>query len=258
MIEAPVERVWPFVGTQEGLRQWFAAGHLALEGRVNGHYEMRGVTPDGASFHMIGRVVTFDPPRKIEMTQRQELRDGSLWPEDSLISATLRDEGGRTRVTVVHSGFERLPADYRERTFEAYGKGWDDVMSRLRTLVAGSSFEKVDTVIVRVQDLERARAWYEEKLGLRVAYVGTDERLAVLRVGGETSVTLWQLKPGEQAPPGGTAAGFPIFYAQDLAAVRHRLTQRGVEVGPILGEPAQTQWFEFRDPDDNLLEVCHY
>ncbi len=57
--------------------------------------------------------------------------------------------------------------------FQAYREGWDHVIGRLRTLVPPSPFEKVDTVIIRVQDLERARVGYEEKVGLRLPRSGT-------------------------------------------------------------------------------------
>ncbi|KRT76689.1 MAG: hypothetical protein XU14_C0034G0012 [Armatimonadetes bacterium CSP1-3] len=47
-----------------------------------------------------------------------------------LISITLHAEGERTWVTVVHSGFERLPVEYRKRMFQAYREGWDHVIWR--------------------------------------------------------------------------------------------------------------------------------
>jgi catechol 2,3-dioxygenase-like lactoylglutathione lyase family enzyme len=120
-------------------------------------------------------------------------------------------------------------------------------------------FTKVDTVIVRVPDLEKAMEWYEEKLGLQPGYVDLEkEKLAIFKTGGETSFTLYELKPGEEKPTGKVPASYPIFYARDINEARRHLELRGVKVGPVQGTPGQTQWFSFWDQDGNLIEACHY
>lgn len=119
-------------------------------------------------------------------------------------------------------------------------------------------FTKIDTVIVRVGKLAEAQAWYEQKLGFRPSYIGEQERLVVFNVGGETPLTIYELKPGEMTEPQSTASSYPIFYADDIQAAHELLSARGVEVGPIEGEPDGTQWFAFKDCDGNQLEVCHY
>jgi catechol 2,3-dioxygenase-like lactoylglutathione lyase family enzyme len=116
----------------------------------------------------------------------------------------------------------------------------------------------VDTVIVRVPDLEKARSWYEKKLGFQATYASDEERIVVFNVGSETSFTIFELKPGEKKESGKTQNSFPIFYAKDIAATHKELKERGVKVGTIQGKSGETEWFEFWDFDGNLLEVCHY
>ena len=36
-------------------------------------------------------------------------------------------------------------------------------------------FTRVDTVIVRVPDLDKAKRWYEEKLGFEASFIGKNE-----------------------------------------------------------------------------------
>jgi catechol 2,3-dioxygenase-like lactoylglutathione lyase family enzyme len=71
-------------------------------------------------------------------------------------------------------------------------------------------FTKVDTVIVRVPDLEKARKWYEEKLGLQPAVTSEKERLVIFKTGGETSFTVYELKPGEEKTTGKTLPAIPF------------------------------------------------
>lgn len=80
-----------------------------------------------------------------------------------------------------------------------------------------SPFSRVDTVIVRVPDLDKARRWYEEKLGFEVGFVGKKERIVVFKTGGETSLTIYELKPGERKNTGEAPGSYPIFYASDIA-----------------------------------------
>ncbi len=119
-------------------------------------------------------------------------------------------------------------------------------------------FTKVDTVIVRVPDLDKARKWYEEKLGFEATLTGKKERFVVFKAGSETSFTIYELKQGEKKTIGKTQSSYPIFYAPDIVKAHQLLEERGVKVGPIQGEAQDTQWFSFWDLDQNMLEVCHY
>lgn len=140
VIEASIEHVWPFVGTQAGWLKVLQSEHpdkrvhtLILEGRVGGRFESRGVF-EGKPFRIVGAVLAYEPPRRLVLTWREEMDDGSLWPADTIVEETLTEEGGRTRITVVHSGFERLPLAYRERVFKSYVTGWERGMTARRAL----------------------------------------------------------------------------------------------------------------------------
>lgn len=117
-------------------------------------------------------------------------------------------------------------------------------------------FTRVDTVIVRVPDLDKARKWYEEKLGFEVSFVGKDE-IVVFKTGGETTFTIYKLKPGEKKATGETPSSYPIFYAIDAKKAHQQLKDRGVKVGPIQ-EDEGSQYFSLWDLDQNLLEVCQW
>ncbi len=111
----------------------------------------------------------------------------------------------------------------------------------------------IDTVIIRVRDLERSAQWYSSKVGLPVVYRDPALKLAVLDTFGPTSITLWQVENG--AVPGTDAPSFPIFRTPDAVTLRARLTGLGVEAGEILSDATVT-YFRFWDPDGNVLESC--
>jgi catechol 2,3-dioxygenase-like lactoylglutathione lyase family enzyme len=121
--------------------------------------------------------------------------------------------------------------------------------------MSAGAFLGLDTVLVRVTNIEAARDWYRAALGFDEPYVDPAERLAVFSLGGTTSLTLWELKPGESLPPRTQCATFPIFSVKDANETRELLAGRGVDVGPLVAG-GEVTFFTFRDPDGNLLEAC--
>ena len=117
---------------------------------------------------------------------------------------------------------------------------------------------KLDTVVIRVRDHERARTWYERTLELHASLVDEEERLAVLDLGGGPTLTLWEWGKGE-APAAVVTAAFPVLLPQnEIEATRDMLASRGVEVGPLEGEVGGLRFFSFTDPDGNRREVCRW
>jgi catechol 2,3-dioxygenase-like lactoylglutathione lyase family enzyme len=122
-----------------------------------------------------------------------------------------------------------------------------------------SQFSRIDTVIVRVRNLEQARDWYQQRLGLDPVYFDANERLVVCGFGGATSLTIWELKPEEEPSfSSGNLGTYPIFFSEDIEAAHQDLAERGVKVGSIQEGNGGVRWFRFWDLEGNIFEVCHY
>jgi catechol 2,3-dioxygenase-like lactoylglutathione lyase family enzyme len=120
-----------------------------------------------------------------------------------------------------------------------------------------------------VDDMERARAFYEGVLGLEAMFA--DSRLTAYPIGGRSALLLFRRGAATEAAhlPGGTipphdGAG-PIHCALSIAADalpawERRLAERGVAI------EGRTEWpsrrpvasvsIYFRDPDGHLLELA--
>lgn len=118
-------------------------------------------------------------------------------------------------------------------------------------------FTRLDTVIVRVRDLVRAKAWYQEVLELTPRF--ETEAIVVFDTGGPTSLTIEY--PGAevdaQVARSGAARSYPIFYADDIDSVHELLTLRGVKAGPVQADGA-VRYFAFEDLEGNFFNVCHF
>jgi catechol-2,3-dioxygenase len=116
-------------------------------------------------------------------------------------------------------------------------------------------FTKVDTVVIRVRDLEQARVWYREKLGVRELFGDKGKNLVVTTVGADTNLTLWQIKSGEELAPSSSVGSYPVLMAADATQIHRVLTERGVKTKPVQSG-GSILWFSFFDLDDNRIDVC--
>lgn len=111
----------------------------------------------------------------------------------------------------------------------------------------------IDTVIIRVSNVQQSKEWYQNKLGLAPAYEDNNTKLVVLDTGGPTGLTLWQTDAAINNDK--ATASFPIFRTTDAKAARQNLLTNGVEVSELVSYETVT-FFQFFDPDKNMLEAC--
>lgn len=115
------------------------------------------------------------------------------------------------------------------------------------------SLQGIDTIIIRVSNIEISKKWYQEKLDLKPIYDDPKLKLVVLDTGGPTSLTLWQTKKVIQNNP--ETSSYPIFRTLDAKSANQELKGKGVKVGEVIGD-GFLNYFHFFDPDGNILEAC--
>jgi catechol 2,3-dioxygenase-like lactoylglutathione lyase family enzyme len=119
----------------------------------------------------------------------------------------------------------------------------------------GNSFYFGDNISVGVRDLERAVAWYQEKLGLRLTPLKSEDYDAFLALARNDEVGLALV----MVPPGETKAnveGHPILFSKKIEAAHKEFASRGVNVEPIQADSGGNRFFRFRDLEGNEIEVC--
>lgn len=137
-LSAPLERVWSFIGTGEGLSRWFNA-QVTLETRLGGRYEER--KSFGNPPHVIGgHVIDYEPPRRLVISCRVETTPEATWPVYTTIRFLLLPTDNGTHLDIEHSGFENLPEAYRDRLFAGFTQGWNH---EIETLIQALQVEPI-------------------------------------------------------------------------------------------------------------------
>lgn len=136
VIEAPPERVWRYLASEEGLRAWFSE-NIRFEPRVGG-----AVRFEAHNVSLGGEVLEFTPNERLEFSWTEYHWENAV-PEPLRLSIELSEVSpGRTRVTIRHSGYERI----HDTECDSYRRGWSDNMhlERLaRAVTAGTTREPV-------------------------------------------------------------------------------------------------------------------
>jgi catechol 2,3-dioxygenase-like lactoylglutathione lyase family enzyme len=120
---------------------------------------------------------------------------------------------------------------------------------------------RADHVWFFVSDLDRAIAFYRDKLGLALALRHGDEWAEL--DAGPIRIGLHGVPTG-RPPIGGTDGGAPhggtaVFSVEDLELSKARLEERGIRFEEHLGEvPGYARYASFVDPDGNSLQLIEY
>jgi uncharacterized protein YndB with AHSA1/START domain len=127
-IAATPEKVWRALIAPEFTRKYFWDRTIVLEPRRGGAFVLR--LPDGR-VNVAGKVIDYDPPRKLSVTWRVE------WPEDfrklpeCLVSYEIAPAGDAVRLTMTESHSWDVP----EAILSGGRMGWPAVLSGLKSLL---------------------------------------------------------------------------------------------------------------------------
>jgi predicted enzyme related to lactoylglutathione lyase len=115
---------------------------------------------------------------------------------------------------------------------------------------------KLELVPLPVADVDRAKAFYMEKVGFRLDHDHRGEKFRVVQLtppGSACSIVIGQ---GIVDTPPGSVKGLHLVVS-DLQAARAELVERGVEVSAVKDFGGGISFVFFKDPDGNSWAVQH-
>lgn len=125
-IAAAPERVWKAITTEE-LANWWGSAEMyrttkhTIDLRPGGSYRSEGQGADGSAFHVAGKVLEVDPPKRLVQTWEPSWEQGP----PTTVTWLLEPIATGTRVTVRHTGFANPAA------CDDHAAGWLRVLAWL-------------------------------------------------------------------------------------------------------------------------------
>ena len=175
--DAPRERVWKAWTTPECVMRWwgpkeFTAPFARIDLRVGGRYLYCMRSPDGEDFWSTGVYREIVEPSRIVATDSFSDEKGNIvpasrygmsgdWPRELLVTITFEDQGGRTRLTLRHSG---IPAgQMREQTKAGWETSFDKLAQVLEEPATGTVVSAPpgtqEIVVTRIFDAPREQVY---------------------------------------------------------------------------------------------------
>lgn len=233
---APRERVWAAMTDPAQFAQWWGRGNkLTIERfelRRGGHWRFVEHTPDGAKHGFEGRYREVTPPSRTVQTFEWDGMPGHV-----VINQTeLEDLGdGRTRLVVISQFSSQEERDGMmqsgmeggmNQSYQTLDRLLDGSLAPTRPAMRGA-VKKVAFTMYPIQDIARARTFYEETLGLAVGMVGGKGDMHWIEYdlpgGGCLALT-----NTTGAKPSAAAGGTIALEVADLPALVDRLKSLGV------------------------------
>lgn len=133
-VKAPIERVWRAISDHEEFGAWFK---VALDQPFEvGEPSTGHITHPGYEHvKWTAEVVAVEPPRRFAFRWHPYAIDPKVDYSNeptTLVEFTLSEMDGGTRVEVVESGFEAIPARRRDEAFRMNSGGWEAQMRNIR------------------------------------------------------------------------------------------------------------------------------
>ncbi len=133
VLRVPRARVWQALTDAEEFGEWFGvklAGEFVPGVSVKGSITSEGY--EGMPFEMA--VERVEPPSLFSWRWHPYAIDPEIdysGEEPTLVECTLKDEPGGTRLTVVETGFDAIPASRRDEAYAMHEQGWDEQMKSI-------------------------------------------------------------------------------------------------------------------------------
>ena len=138
-LRAPVERVWRALADPAEFGQWFRVKietPFAVGQQVRGHILHPGYE------HLVWRatIVTMEAPRLFAFTWHPYGIDPDVdysAETPTLVEFRLEQREDGTRLTIVESGFDKVPAHRRDEAFRMNERGWTQQVLNIKAHVYG-------------------------------------------------------------------------------------------------------------------------
>jgi uncharacterized protein YndB with AHSA1/START domain len=118
-INASVEKVWKALTDQNELKEWMQMP-TTFEPVVGKEFTFKSEKMENWDGYFYCRVMQVEINKKLVYTW-----NASMINAETLVTILISEKSGKTELTLIHTGWEKLPADIRTERIEGHTKGWE-------------------------------------------------------------------------------------------------------------------------------------
>ena len=119
-INASARKVWKALTNQKELKEWMLMP-TTFEPVVGKEFTFKAEGMEGWDGFFHCRVKEVEVNKKLVYTWNSGMINA-----DTLVTILVSEKGEKTEVTLIHTGWEKLPVEARTKMIEGHSKGWDE------------------------------------------------------------------------------------------------------------------------------------
>ncbi len=119
-INATASRVWKALTDPKQLGEWMMMP-TTFEPVVGQKFTFKVEGMENWDGYIYCEVKEVEVNQKLAYSWNSEMING-----ETLVTILVSEKEGQTNVTLIHSGWENLPAELRTKMIEGHSKGWDE------------------------------------------------------------------------------------------------------------------------------------
>lgn len=118
-INAPAAKVWKALTEKDELKEWMLMP-TTFEPVVGKEFTFKSEPVENWDGYIYCKVVEVDVNKKLIYTWNAEFINA-----ETLVTILISEKGESTEVTLIHTGWEKVPTESRPQRIDAHNKGWD-------------------------------------------------------------------------------------------------------------------------------------
>ncbi len=118
-INAPVSKVWEALTDKDKLNEWMLMT-TTFEPVSGKEFTFKSEPMENWDGYIYCKVVEIEVNKKLVYTWNAEFINA-----ETLVTILISEKGNSTEITLIHTGWEKVPAESRTERTQAHNKGWD-------------------------------------------------------------------------------------------------------------------------------------
>ncbi|HKI77954.1 MAG TPA: SRPBCC domain-containing protein [Ignavibacteriaceae bacterium] len=119
-INAPASKVWQALTDQDKLKEWMMMP-TTFEPVVGKEFTFKAEGMEGWDGYFHCTVKEVEEKKKLVYTWNSGMINA-----DTMVTILISENNGKTELTLIHTGWEKLTAEMRSQMIEGHSKGWDE------------------------------------------------------------------------------------------------------------------------------------
>ena len=119
-INAPVSKVWKALTEKDELKEWMMMP-TDFEAVAGKEFTFKAKGNENWDGYIYCKVMEVEMNKKLSFTWNAKIVGA-----ETLVTILVVEKGGKTELTLIHTGWEKLAAENRTEMIKSHNQGWDE------------------------------------------------------------------------------------------------------------------------------------